>query len=71
MSENCDFCMNHEPGDTLYELSEWDGGIGFDYIRNIKYCPLCGKKLLEWKEKKEKKDERQQDAVWMDLPGLW
>ena len=41
----CLFCSNHEDGDTIYELSAWDGGIGFDYIRNIKYCPLCGKLL--------------------------
>ena len=47
--EECFFCKNHEPGDTLYEDSEWDGGIGFDYIRNIKYCPLCGRRLKAWK----------------------
>ena len=41
----CEFCQNHEQGDTLYEASDWDGGIGFDYIRNIKYCPLCGSLL--------------------------
>lgn len=41
----CEFCLNHEQGDTLYEPSDWDGGIGFDYIRDIKYCPICGKKL--------------------------
>ena len=41
----CEFCQNHEQGDTLYEPSDWDGGIGFDYIRNIKYCPLCGRML--------------------------
>ena len=41
----CKFCQNHEQGDTLYEPSDWDGGIGFDYIRDIKYCPLCGRKL--------------------------
>lgn len=41
----CEFCQNHERGDTLYEPSDWDGGIGFDYIRDIKYCPICGKKL--------------------------
>ena len=39
----CNFCMNHSKGDTLYESSTWDGGIGFDYIRDIKYCPICGK----------------------------
>lgn len=41
----CEFCRNHEQGDTLYESSDWDGGIGFDYIRDIKFCPLCGKLL--------------------------
>ena len=43
---NCTFCEEHEKGDTLYEMSSWDGGIGFDYIRNIRFCPLCGKELL-------------------------
>lgn len=33
----CEFCLNHEQGDTLYEPSDWDGGIGFDYIRDW-YC---------------------------------
>ena len=42
---DCEFCQNHEQGDTLYEPSDWDGGIGFDYIRDIKYCPLCGSLL--------------------------
>ena len=48
----CEFCLNHEQGDTLYELSDWDGGIGFDYIRDIKYCPLCGS-LLDGEAKNE------------------
>lgn len=43
----CNFCMNHFKGDTLYESSDWDGGIGFDYIRDIKYCPICGKELQD------------------------
>ena len=41
----CNFCRDHCKGDTLYESSDWDGGIGFDYIRDIKFCPLCGKEL--------------------------
>ena len=49
----CDFCSTHEPGDTLYEMSDWDGGIGFDYIRDIQYCPICGKKLKPWKDKEK------------------
>lgn len=43
----CEFCENHEDGDTLYDMSDWDGGIEFNYIRKIHYCPLCGKKLKE------------------------
>jgi len=44
-SQPCRFCATHSIGDTLYESSDRDGGIGFDYIRSIKYCPLCGRKL--------------------------
>lgn len=43
--EPCLACESLENGDTLYFMSDWDGGIGFDYIRNIKYCPVCGRKL--------------------------
>lgn len=42
----CDY-YDLEKGDTLYASSSWDGGIGFDYIHNIKYCPVCGKELPE------------------------
>ena len=41
----CIFCSSHEDGDTLYDMSDWDDGIEFNYIRNIHYCPICGKKL--------------------------
>ena len=51
--DECWFCQNHEKGDTLYESSDWDGGIGFDYIRNIKYCPICGKELNGQEESEE------------------
>ena len=48
MNLECEFCRCHECGDTLYELSDWDDyGIGFDYIRDIKYCPICGKRLFD------------------------
>ena len=50
--EICEFCENHEQGDTLYEHSDWDGGIGFDYIRDIKFCPICGKLLNDEEDKK-------------------
>ena len=45
LSLDCSFCREHECGDTLYESSDWDGGIGFDYIRNIRFCPICGREL--------------------------
>ena len=57
----CEFCQNHEQGDTLYEPSDWDGGIGFDYIRDIKYCPLCGKKLNSEDESTISKMEQVED----------
>ena len=41
-----------EQGDTLYYQTSWEGGIEYNYIENIKYCPICGKKLPEWKERK-------------------
>lgn len=43
--EPCSICKSLENGDTLYSMSDWDGGIGFDYIRDIEYCPVCGRKL--------------------------
>lgn len=43
--EPCDLCSNLEKGDTLYQSSDWDGGIGFDYIRDIQFCPKCGRRL--------------------------
>ena len=46
--EPCDLCSNLEKGDTLYQYSDWDGGIGFDYIRDIQFCPKCGRRLKAW-----------------------
>lgn len=45
--EMCDLCRDSglEEGDTLYKSSDWDGGIGFDYIRDIRFCPKCGREL--------------------------
>ena len=45
LSLDCSFCRQHECGDRLYESSDWDGGIGFDYIRDIRFCPICGREL--------------------------
>ena len=46
MKKKC-ACNLHflEQGDTLYVMSSWDGGIGFDYIHDINFCPVCGNKL--------------------------
>ena len=43
----CNFCQNHYKGDTLYEREDRDFGFGFNYIYDIKYCPICGKELKE------------------------
>lgn len=43
----CEFCEDHEDGDTLYDMSDWYGGIEFNYIRNIHYCPICGRRLKQ------------------------
>ena len=46
MNKQC-ACEYHDlkQGDYLYKYSSWDGGINFEYIENIKYCPVCGKEL--------------------------
>lgn len=41
----CKVCESLCSGDTLYVSSDWDGGIGFDYIRDVRYCPVCGRRL--------------------------
>lgn len=55
MSEECALCQELEKGDTLYKSGDWDGGISFDYIRDIQYCPVCGKVLTTWKERLAKR----------------
>lgn len=44
-TKECDACEDLEEGDTLYRSSDWDGGIGYDYIRDIRFCPKCGRRL--------------------------
>lgn len=39
----CEYLL--EKGDILYRPVDWDGGIAFDSIKDIKYCPCCGKEL--------------------------
>ena len=41
----CVVCENLDDGDTLYQGTSWDGGVGYDYIWDIHYCPRCGRKL--------------------------
>lgn len=43
--KSCDFCKGHYDGDTLFDGTDWDTGVGFEFIRNIHFCPLCGKQL--------------------------
>lgn len=41
----CKVCKSLESGNMLYQLSDWDGGIGFKYIHDIRFCPVCGRKI--------------------------
>ena len=50
MNLKCSFCRAHKQGDTLYARTLWSSGIGFDYIEDIKYCPICGRKLFSGEE---------------------
>ena len=49
----CWFCREHEDGDTLYSYASWDGGIAFDYVNNIRFCPICGERLKTYEEKRK------------------
>lgn len=49
-AKECKYCRELDADDTLYMANDWDGGIGFEYIRHIKYCPICGRKLFNWEE---------------------
>ena len=51
MEEECKLCEELEQGDRLYFYSEDDVGVCFNKIDDIQYCPICGKKLLTYKEK--------------------
>lgn len=55
-TKKCPCCDYHglESGDTLYIDASWDGGVGFDYIRDIRFCPICGKELPEDRYPKSK-----------------
>ena len=51
MSDKCEGCEELERGDNLYKYVEDDVGIVFSKISNVQFCPVCGKKLLDYKEK--------------------
>ena len=50
--QKCTLCAEWgiENGDTLYQVEYPDTGIDFYAIKNIQYCPLCGRKLEETEE---------------------
>ena len=45
--QKCYWCDELEAGDRLYQHGSDDRGILFEEIRNIRFCPVCGKKLRE------------------------
>lgn len=52
--EPCYTCNDLEAHSDLYTYSSWDGGINFDEISDIQYCPRCGRRLLTHEEKKKR-----------------
>ena len=57
LSLDCSFCRQHECGDTLYESADWDGGVSFDYVRDIRFCPICGRELYGYEDEERRKNE--------------
>ena len=49
INKECELCRRYgiEKGDSLYQVGYPDTGIAFYEIRNIQFCPLCGKALKE------------------------
>lgn len=52
--EPCYTCNDLEAHDDLYTYNSCDDGISFDGIRDIEYCPKCGRRLLTYEEKKKR-----------------
>lgn len=50
----CQICDNLEKDDSLYICRYDDVGYCFDEIRNIQYCPKCGRRLSTYEEKAER-----------------
>ena len=53
----CKTCEGLVFGDELYQYTSWDGGHGYEEIRDIQYCPRCGRRLLTHEEKAERARE--------------
>lgn len=48
----CFYCDYFNEDDDIYWLDPDDvNGFEFTRISNIKYCPVCGKKLKKWEDK--------------------
>ena len=42
------FCIDYDQYDDTYNLDiQYDCGYGTQTIYNIKYCPMCGRKLKD------------------------
>jgi len=52
VTAHCDVCDGLESGDTLYSHVCFEDGDSYLAIRNIQFCPKCGKKLLSFREKR-------------------
>lgn len=50
----CHTCDDLEKNDSLYSCHYDDVGYSFEEIRNIQYCPKCGRRLLTYEEKAER-----------------
>ena len=59
----CNLCKELQPGDTLYKSFSWEAGIEYHYINDIQYCPLCGAKLMTWRERLKLVKEAQKNET--------
>lgn len=49
---HCEVCEELESGDTLYSHTSDDIGDMYSAIRDIQFCPKCGKRLRTFQEKR-------------------
>ena len=50
-SINCTVCEMLEKGDTLYQHTSDDIGDIYSAIRDVQFCPKCGRKLYTYQER--------------------